>query len=99
MFRYIIYEAQLIWRLMLDSRIPVWKKLIPLAALIYVFSPLDFIPDFLIGLGQLDDLGILIGGLQLFKSMVPEYILREHLEILEGQVIDVQDYHVLDDDE
>ncbi len=98
MFRYIIYEARLVWRLMQDARIPVWKKLIPLAALVYVFSPFDFIPDFLIGLGQLDDLGILVGSVQLFKSMIPEYILREHLEVLEGQVIDVQDYHVIDDE-
>jgi len=97
-FEAIIKELRLVWRLILDPRVPLWVKGIPLAALIYVLSPLDLIPDWLIGLGQLDDLGILIGSLRLFRSMVPEAIVHEHLEIIEGDVIEVSDYQVLDED-
>ena len=92
----VIMEARLIWRLLLDGRVSLWMKLIPAAAVLYVLSPVDFIPDVIIGLGQLDDLGILLGGLRLFKSMVPAYIIEEHQQMIEGAVIEVRDYKVHD---
>lgn len=92
----VINELKLIWRLILDRRVALWVKGIPLAALLYILSPLDLIPDMIIGLGQLDDLGILLGSLRLFKSMVPEAIIHEHREIIEGNIVDVTDYQVLD---
>ena len=94
----ILKEVQLVWRLMWDRRVPLWMKGIPLFAVIYVLSPVDLIPDVIIGLGQLDDLGILIGSLRLFRSVLPEDILREHLEVIEGNVIEVRDYQVTDED-
>ncbi len=96
MFEKVLTEAQLIWRLLFDRRIPVWKKLIPAAAVLYVLSPIDLIPDIIIGLGQLDDLGILLGSLRVFKSLIPEYIINEHVEIMGGSVIEVRDYKVID---
>jgi uncharacterized membrane protein YkvA (DUF1232 family) len=97
MIEFLRYEARLVWRLLTDNRIPLWHKLVPLGALLYILSPIDIIPDFLIGLGQLDDLGILIGSWQVFKSLVPDYILHEHQDILDGKVVDVTDYEVIDD--
>ena len=50
-----------LWPLMRDPRIPFWAKAaIPAAAAAYVISPVDLIPDFLIGVGQLDDIGIIL---------------------------------------
>lgn len=89
-------EAQLIWRLLWDKRVPLWTKLIPAAAVLYVISPLDLIPDILIGLGQLDDLGILLGSLRVFKSLVPDYIIEEHAQVVAGAVVEVRDYKVID---
>ena len=40
------------------------SKIIFVAALAYVISPLDFIPDYIIGFGQIDDAAIL--GLSLY---------------------------------
>ena len=54
------------WRLLQDARVPGWLKLISLATLVYLLSPLDLVPDILVGPGQLDDLGILLLGLWLF---------------------------------
>jgi uncharacterized membrane protein YkvA (DUF1232 family) len=98
MVKGLLNEAQLIWRLLRDRRVPVWQKAIPLVAMLYVVSPVDLIPDVIIGLGQLDDLGILLGSLRLFKSLVPDYIVAEHQEIIQGQVIEVTDYEVIDSD-
>jgi uncharacterized membrane protein YkvA (DUF1232 family) len=46
---------------MRDPRIPFWAKAaIPAAAAAYVISPVDVIPDFLVGIGQLDDIGVIL---------------------------------------
>ncbi len=78
MLRAIIDRMMLTWRMLRDPRVPLWAKIIPVAAAIYVLSPLDLIPDVLIGLGQLDDLGVLIGAMRLFEAVVPGYIVDEH---------------------
>jgi uncharacterized membrane protein YkvA (DUF1232 family) len=91
-------EARLLWRLWTDSRVSFWPKLIPVAAVLYILSPVDLIPDVLIGLGQLDDIGILLASLRVFKSMVPDYLIREHMELLSGQVVAARDYKVTDKD-
>lgn len=44
----------------------------------YLLSPIDIIPDFLPGLGQLDDLLILALALNQLLGAVPEAVLLEH---------------------
>ncbi|MCC7103366.1 MAG: DUF1232 domain-containing protein [Fimbriimonadaceae bacterium] len=41
-----------------DPRVPVWIKILPFLTLIYVLSPLDFLPDPIIILGWIDDITI-----------------------------------------
>jgi len=78
MIQGILNQVMLTWRLLFDNRVPAWKKAVALAPLIYVLSPFDFIPDFMLGFGQLDDIGIILAGMRLFESLVPEDIVREH---------------------
>jgi uncharacterized membrane protein YkvA (DUF1232 family) len=78
MIRAIVDQVWLTWKLLFDKRVPAWMKAVALAPLIYVISPIDIIPDFILGLGQLDDLGLVLAGMRLFESMVPEYIVQEH---------------------
>ena len=57
-----IRQSRLVWRLWRDARVPGWTKLIPLAGLVYLLSPIDLIPDLMLpGLGQLD------GGGEMFQ--------------------------------
>jgi uncharacterized membrane protein YkvA (DUF1232 family) len=50
-----------LWPLLRDPRIPLWAKAaIPALAAAYVISPVDLIPDFLLGAGQLDDIGVML---------------------------------------
>jgi uncharacterized membrane protein YkvA (DUF1232 family) len=74
----LVQGAQLVWRLLCDPRVPGWTKLVPLFTLIYLISPIDLVPDVLVGPGQLDDLGILLLGLWLFLRLVPLNVLREY---------------------
>ena len=46
--------------LFFDKRIPFKIKLIPILGIIYLISPLDFLPDFIPLLGWIDDI-IIIG--------------------------------------
>jgi len=47
--------VKLVVRLLGDRRVPVRKKVLLGAALLYVISPIDLIPDFIVGFGRVDD--------------------------------------------
>lgn len=80
-----IERLRLGWRLLRDPRIPAWPKLlVPLAAL-YVISPIDFIPDFLLVLGQVDDISVIGLTLAVIAMLVrwsPQAIVAEHAAAL-----------------
>ncbi|MBZ4418733.1 YkvA family protein [Myxococcus sp. RHSTA-1-4] len=42
-----------------DSRVPLWRKLAGVMAVVYFLSPVDALPDVLPILGWLDDIGVL----------------------------------------
>lgn len=76
-------NLRLSWRLAQDNRVaPAIKLIVPLAALLYVLSPIDLIPDFLLGLGQIDDIGVIGGALllalRLLPGLAPAPVLEEH---------------------
>ncbi|MGA7731189.1 MAG: DUF1232 domain-containing protein [Chloroflexia bacterium] len=79
----LLERGRLVWRLLNDERVPRWLKLsIPVLVLLYFVSPIDLIPDFLLGLGQLDDLGVILLGMALFIRLAPEVAVDEHRRAL-----------------
>ncbi len=70
--------ARLIPRLLMDRRTPISAKMLLVAAAVYVVSPLDFVPDFLPVLGEMDDLAILLFAGSRFLSMIPPHVRHEH---------------------
>jgi uncharacterized membrane protein YkvA (DUF1232 family) len=79
-------QVRLIWRLFNDRRVSGWLKLIPIAGLVYLISPIDLLPDFALpGLGQLDDLTAILLSLKMFVDLAPPEIVREHLQALIGR--------------
>jgi uncharacterized membrane protein YkvA (DUF1232 family) len=44
----------------------------------YLVSPVDLIPDFIPGLGQLDDIVIAAFALDQMLNRIPDHIVREH---------------------
>lgn len=71
--------ARLAWDLLRDPRVPAEQKLILGAVGAYVVFPLDIIPDFIPGLGQVDDVAVVLLGLRWFINSAPEEIVSEHL--------------------
>lgn len=78
-FSTILTNGQLAWRLMQDDRVPTFLKVaIPLVVAAYFLFPVDLIPDFIPGLGQLDDLGVILLGISLFINLAPRDVVIEH---------------------
>ena len=75
----IIKNARLVWRLLRDPDVSAWLKTIPLASLLYLLFPFDFLPDLALGLGQLDDIAVILLGVKLFIELCPQEIVRHHL--------------------
>ena len=70
-------------RLLRDGRVPVWPKGLVALAVVYLLLPVDLIPDFLLGIGWLDDLSILGGSLYSLLAASPKPVVAEHLADLQ----------------
>ena len=64
-------RARLTWRLLRDARVSPLRYAIPAMVLAYLASPVDAIPDFLLGIGQTDDLGVAVLAFMLLIRIVP----------------------------
>jgi uncharacterized membrane protein YkvA (DUF1232 family) len=105
LLRDFILWVKLILRLVGDKRISPWLKLIPIAGLVYLISPIDLIPDIVFPIiGELDDVAILWITNYLFVELCPQEIVNEHLkalnanrirtgeeDIIEGETVVVKD--------
>ena len=78
-----VNRGRLVWRLIRDSRVPIYLKVIPALAAVYVISPLDLIPDIAPVIGQLDDIGILLMSVEGFIALCPANIVDEHQKAIE----------------
>lgn len=78
-FREAVQQLKLVYNLLLDERVPALTKLIPLLSVGYLFFPVDVLPDIFIGLGQLDDLAVVMLGMRLFLELAPPEVVREQL--------------------
>ena len=70
--------AKLLWRLARDPRVPARSKATLLILGVYLASPVDFIPDFIPGIGQLDDLFIAAFALDQMLNRVPQEVVLDH---------------------
>jgi uncharacterized membrane protein YkvA (DUF1232 family) len=70
------------WRLLKDPRVPLWPKLLLILVLAYVVVPVDLLPDFLVALGQVDDLVVIFLGLKAFVGLCPQEVVREHVQAI-----------------
>ncbi|MHB8778978.1 MAG: YkvA family protein [Anaerolineales bacterium] len=84
MIRDVIIKLKLIFRLMGDSRVNIFAKLIPIGALIYLISPIDAISIPIIG--AVDDAALLWLGSYLFTELCPPEVVAEHMKELAGNM-------------
>jgi uncharacterized membrane protein YkvA (DUF1232 family) len=83
MFKDTVLRIKLIVRLIGDRRVSPWLKILPIGGILYLFSPLDIVPDIAFPIiGELDDLAILWLTNHFFIELCPPEIVREHVKNL-----------------
>jgi uncharacterized membrane protein YkvA (DUF1232 family) len=96
-----LLRIKLIFRLMGDKRVNPWLKLIPIAGVLYLISPLDLIPDVVFPvIGELDDIAILWLTNHFFIEFCPPDVVREHVRKLasNSDIIEEELNRAADDD-
>lgn len=102
-----VMRVKLILRLMGDKRVNPWLKVIPVAGLAYLVSPIDIIPDIVLPvIGELDDAAVLWLTNYLFVELCPPEVVAEHVkaltassvrreedDIIEGETVEIKDHH------
>jgi len=78
-------RARLVYKLLLDPEVPIYLKVLPFAAVVYLLFPIDFIPDVIPGFGQLDDITILVLGAKMFIDLAPKQVVARHLQSMRTQ--------------
>ena len=76
--RQLPHYARLLAGLMMDRRVSTLDKALVAAALAYLLLPLDFIPDAIPFLGQVDDVFLVMTALQRLVDRAGRRILRDH---------------------
>ncbi|MCU0484434.1 MAG: DUF1232 domain-containing protein [Chloroflexi bacterium] len=75
-------HARIMAGLLIDSRVPASRKAVLAAALGYVASPIDLIPDRFPLLGILDDVVVAALAIDAFLGGVPDEVLEEQLVVV-----------------
>ena len=91
-------KIKLLIKYVKDKEVSIFKKLLILGGFLYLIFPMDIIPDFIIGLGLLDDAAVLLFIWNAIKSELSEYedkIARTHVD--ESKIIEV-DFKKEDDE-
>lgn len=71
---------KLLFKLLLDARVPAAEKAMLLGTIVYVVSPLDLLPDFIPFIGQIDDIYLVALVLLRLLSRTPPEVIGEHWE-------------------
>lgn len=90
MTRDLVNRLKLILKLMGDSRVSPFVKLIPLGAVVYLISPVDLIMG-IPGFAALDDAAVLWIGSTLFVELCPDNVVKEHMQALESNLTDTDE--------
>ncbi len=86
-FQDLVLRIKLILRLIGDRRVNFLLKLLPIAAAIYVISPVDLIPGAVFPvIGALDDAVVIWLGTTLFVTLCPDDVVQEHTNALQKVV-------------
>ncbi len=77
---------RLYWRLYRDRRVPLGAKAGITAAIVYLVSPIDLIPDFWFPIfGFADDIAVLWFALRWFVAACPPDVVAEHVRRIDAE--------------
>jgi uncharacterized membrane protein YkvA (DUF1232 family) len=71
-------DLRMLWRALRHPMSPAWLKLGVVALGLYLLFPIDFIPDFIPGLGVVDDVLIITFGVRALLKRLPAAV-KSHI--------------------
>lgn len=74
--------------LITDRRIPLAARVVLPLLVLYMASPIDVIPDFIPVIGWLDDVFLLVIGLNILLRLTPRAVLEEQIGAVEAAELD-----------
>ena len=84
------YYILLLYQMIVSNTVSIADKAIIIAALGYFISPLDIIPDIIIGTGFIDDVSVMLIALrQVIKNITPE--IKQQAKEQLGKMFDFTD--------
>ena len=84
------YYILLLYQMIVSNTVSIADKAIIIAALGYFISPLDIIPDIIIGTGFIDDVSVMLIALrQVIKNITPE--IKQQAKERLGKMFDFTD--------
>ena len=67
-----------------DRRVPIYLKAVVWGAIIYLISPFDIIPDYLIPFfGYIEDIFILYFSMKILVKYSPKEVVREYVQLID----------------
>jgi uncharacterized membrane protein YkvA (DUF1232 family) len=75
----------MLWNYVCDTKTPWTTKILPLAGLVYLISPLDAVPDILFPVGLLDDVAIILFIAEQIKITI-RYITDASLDVASAHI-------------
>jgi uncharacterized membrane protein YkvA (DUF1232 family) len=82
---------RLLWGLLSDARVSVVDKVLVAGAIAYIVAPIDWIPDFIPFLGEVDDVYLLMLALQRLMQNAGKAVLLSHWT---GEPNDLRQFNV-----
>src|SRR5690242_3246462 len=79
LFRRAFSHVTLATRLLRERQVSIGLKALLVGAAAYVVLPFDLLPDFIPGIGQLDDLTVLVLAIEAVIAMAPQKLVDHHL--------------------
>jgi uncharacterized membrane protein YkvA (DUF1232 family) len=76
-FQDLVDRFRLVGRLMMDNRVNPFLKMLPVATLVYLVSPID-----LLSVNPLDDAFVVWAGTTLFVQLCDPAVIEEHMQAL-----------------
>lgn len=70
-------RVKALWAFIKDPQAPKAGKILAIAALIYLISPIDAIPDFIPGLGLTDDVGVVLAVVAKLGADLKKYMNQQ----------------------
>ncbi len=78
-------QVRLVYYLIRDPEVPLYLKIVPFLAFVYLLMPLDILPDWVLGLGQFDDLTVMLVGAKVFIELSPQDTVARHITAMRAR--------------